>query len=294
VTDSGIHLFVVDRPTATAEPRVRVRSIAASRQALRDRVQELRTMMAERDLDVRSAARRLYDLVLAPARPDLKGKSHVVVVPDDALWDVPFQALVTTAGRYVVEEHAVSYAPSLTVLREMAARRHGHPAAEPRLLALGNPSLGTRAAGSWSSRDARLAPLPEAEREVRTLADLYGRDRSTVLVGGEAREEDFKAQAGRFGVLHLATHGILDSASPMHSRLVLAQGTDEEDGLLEAWEIMELDLRADVAVLSACQTGRGRPGRVVGRDARAVDAPRPVDTSGSASLSSNQLLPTWP
>jgi CHAT domain-containing protein/tetratricopeptide (TPR) repeat protein len=257
VTDSGLHLFVVDRPRADAAPRVRVRTVAVSRQALRDRVQALRTSMAERDLEIRPAARRLYDLVLAPARGELKDKSHLIVVPDDALWDVPFQALVTTAGRYLIEEHAVSYAPSLTVLREMAARRR-QASGEPRLLALGNPTLGARVADSAPSRDAPLAPLPEAEREVRKLADLYGRGRSTVLIGDAAREEDFKSQAGGFSVLHLATHGLLDSASPMHSRLVLAPGGDKEDGLLEAWELLNLDLRADLVVLSACETGRGR------------------------------------
>src|SRR5262249_22661760 len=63
-----------------------------------------------------------------------------------------------------------------------------------------------------------------------------------------------------YKVLHLAAHGFLDNRNPMYSNIVLSQmnGTGKEDGLLEAWEIMRLELKADLAVLSACMTARGR------------------------------------
>jgi CHAT domain-containing protein len=80
-------------------------------------------------------------------------------------------------------------------------------------------------------------------------------------VGADAREDVLKAEAGRHRILHLATHGILDDASPLNSYVLLSRGKGtEEDGLLEAREIMGLDLRADLAVLSACETARGRFG----------------------------------
>jgi CHAT domain-containing protein len=89
---------------------------------------------------------------------------------------------------------------------------------------------------------------------------LYGGARSKVYVGAEAREGRLKAEATQARVLHFATHGTLNNASPMYSHLVLAQGDTNEDGLLEAWELMQLDLKADLAVLSACETARGRFG----------------------------------
>jgi CHAT domain-containing protein len=60
-------------------------------------------------------------------------------------------------------------------------------------------------------------------------------------------------------VLHFATHGVMNNASPLYSHLVLAH-SEKEDGLLEAWELMQMDLQADLAVLSACETARGRYG----------------------------------
>ena len=122
---------------------------------------------------------------------------------------------------------------------------------------LGNETL-KRA--TLTLRDGKLEPLPEAEQEVKALGRLYGVSRSKVYVGAEAREDRVKSEASRARILHFATHGILNNASPMYSHLALAEGGAGEDGLLEAWELMQLDLQADLAVLSACETARGRVG----------------------------------
>jgi CHAT domain-containing protein len=100
--------------------------------------------------------------------------------------------------------------------------------------------------------------LPEAEREVKTLGEIYGARNSKVLTGAAAQEATVKAEAGNYRTLHFATHGTLDNDNPLYSRLLLASSTATEDGFLEAREIMKLNLHADLAVLSACQTARGR------------------------------------
>ncbi len=132
------------------------------------------------------------------------------------------------------------------------------------LLAVGNPALTqqTVARAEFTTRGAKLAPLPLAEKEAQALAGLYGAQQSKVYTGAAALEERFKAEAANYRVLHLATHGVLNDRSPMYSHLLLSQtnNDEKEDGLLEAWEIMNLDLKADLAVLSACETARGRVG----------------------------------
>lgn len=256
----GLSLFVVAREGG--EPRLTLHRLGDGAAVTRD-VRELRRRLAARDLEAATLSRRLYDQLLRPAASRLAGRQQLVVIPDGALWELPFQALSPRPGRYLVEDHGLSYAPSLTVLREMRRRRQGVPATGPRtLLAFGNPSLGEarRREGLALMGGETLAPLPEAEQQVKGLARIYGGRATRVYVGAEASEGRAKAEAPRAQVLHFATHGLLDGADPLYSQLVLAApGPGEsEDGLLEAREIMELDLSAELAVLSACETGRGR------------------------------------
>ena len=89
---------------------------------------------------------------------------------------------------------------------------------------------------------------------------MYGQQRAKVFVGSDAREEIAKREVSKYRIVQFAAHGILDDVNPMYSRLVLAQKADnrDEDGFLEAREIKELDLDADLVILSACDTARGK------------------------------------
>jgi CHAT domain-containing protein/Tfp pilus assembly protein PilF len=262
VTDDSTYLFVVTKARDQAAAETKVFTIPIKQTDLAKQIENFRRRLSERNLGVRVPAQKLYDLLLKPAQSLLSGKSSLVIVPDDRLWELPFQALLDEGDRYVIERSAVSYAPSLTVLREMRARsdKRRAEAAASTLLALGNPFIGqgTVERARLTLRDEKLSPLPEAEDEVRALGRLYGARRSKVYIGAEAREDRLKAEAGQARILHFATHGVLNNAAPLYSYLALAQGDKNEDGLLEAWELMQLDLKADLAVLSACETARGR------------------------------------
>jgi CHAT domain-containing protein/Tfp pilus assembly protein PilF len=256
VTEEATYLFVLTRDQGIA--KLRSYRLATGRRSLAPLARRLRERLAVRELSYAQDARRLHDLLLAPARPALRGRTHLVVVPDGPLWDVPFQALMDASGRYVIESAAVSYAPSLTVLREAL----GRPTSGSRrtLLAMGKADFGAKGARPALSLMSELAPLPEAERQVRLIGGLYGPDRSSTYLGLEAREDRFKAEAPRHAVLHLATHGVLEEGNPLYSHVVLSPGPagSPEDGLLEAWEMLDLKLDAELVVLSACETGRGR------------------------------------
>jgi CHAT domain-containing protein len=264
VTDEVTYLFVVTKAQGKSGVEAQIFTLPVKQAELAKLTERFRRRLAVRDLGFRASAHQLYDLLLKPAQALLRGKANLVIVPDDRLWDLPFQALLAEGNHYVIENSAVSYAPSLTALREMQARRNRRPpgAATSSLLAFGNPVIGqtTIERAALALRGGKLNPLPEAEEEVHALGRLYGATRSKVYIRAEAREDRVKAEAGQARILHFATHGTLNNASPMYSYLALAQGGKNEDGLLEAWELMRMDLHADLAALSACETARGRYG----------------------------------
>jgi CHAT domain-containing protein len=219
VTDDAAYLFAITRASSEAAASVQVHTLPIKREDLSGQIENFRRQLSGRDLGFRASARNLYQLLLKPAQAQLTGKTSVVIVPDDKLWELPFQALIDDGGRYLIEHSAVSYAPSLTALREMKSQREkrGSVAATSSLLALGNPSLGreTIERATLALRDSKLDPLPDAETEVKALGRLYGAARSRIYVGADAREDHAKAEAGQSRVLHFATHGVLNNASPM-------------------------------------------------------------------------------
>jgi CHAT domain-containing protein/tetratricopeptide (TPR) repeat protein len=264
VTDEKTYLFAITKAAGKKDVDLSVYTLRVDRDELTRLTEDFRQQLAGRNLGFRDVAAKLYDLLLKPAEPQLRGKTNLIIVPDDKLWDLPFQALLTNSNRFLIENAAIAYAPSLTALREMMKRQKDRrdDKASGTLLALGNPLLGkeTIQRATLALRDEKLDPLPEAEQEVKALSRLYGISRSKIYTGAGASEDRAKAEAGRAGILHFATHGILNNAAPMYSHLALAQGDVNEDGLLEAWELMRLDLKADLVVLSACETARGRFG----------------------------------
>lgn len=276
VTEDRTYLFVLtkeQRPrpqqgSSADIPTVSVYTIDVKQKDLAGRVERFRGRLTQKDNEFSDFARQLYDLLIGPARSYLKDQTSLIIVPDGVLWEVPFQALQSPGNRFLIQDYAISYAPSLTVLREMMNLKRKRQAAQAgsALIAFGNPDVAPKTAANLQAvypevlADERLLPLPQTEDMLKILSRIYGPDRSKVYVRTEAREDRAKKEAGDCRVLQFATHGILDNTNPMYSRLVMSQSGvgEHEDGMLEAWEIMRLDLKAEMAVLAACETARGR------------------------------------
>lgn len=251
-----LHIFVMTKSSLVAH------SVKINQKDLAELVQRFRQQLADRHQGFRKLSKELSTLLLSPAQKDLKNHANLVIIPDDILWELPFQALVTQENHYLVEQHALSYAPSLTVLLETSGLQKNSKKNKG-LLAFGNPALEEKTIDrvKFAYEGHELLSLPEAEREVKALGKLYGSE-SRIYIRADATEDRLKTEARNYGVLHLATHGILDDHNPMYSHIVLSQSANnsKEDGLLEAWEIIPMDLRANLAVLSSCETARGRIG----------------------------------
>lgn len=263
VADEKTTLFVITRSDEKNEvPDIRAIVIDVNIRSLTELVHTLREQLGNPHLLANKSAGHLYDLLVRPAERLTQGRSKLIIVPDRVLWELPFQALKHNSGSYFIENHSLLYAPSLAVLNEMYGRDEKPTSGvtgSGSLLALGNPDLAASVTNTAKAvrRNQGIQALPEAETEVKTIARLYGTT-SKVFVGPAAREALAKSEMPKCDVLHFATHGLLDDGNPMYSRIVLSRDeTDKEDGLLEAREIMALDLKARIAVLSACDTARG-------------------------------------
>lgn len=199
---------------------------------------------------------------LLPSDPN----ANVAFIPQGNLFLVPFAALQDENGTYLIEKHTILTAPSIQVfgLANAAANEPGSASLlDTNPLVVGNPVMPTVSAPTASGEfaDIQLSDLPGAEREAVAIGNFFQRP---ALIGDQATEARIKQLLPDASLIHLATHGLLEYGIPESSGVLDIPGAialtpgDGEDGLLTSAEILSLDLQADLAILSACDTGRGR------------------------------------
>jgi CHAT domain-containing protein len=188
--------------------------------------------------EIKQAAQELYQLLI-PA--DLMRDQQLCLVPDKSLHQLAFATLVSPAGRNLLEDYALFYAPSASVLvlaSENAKRKE--QVRDERLLSIGNPNFDRE-------ENPNLPQLEEAETEARTTAANYRK--SQALLGDEATKEEFLRSFTGVEVVHFAGHFVSNRQSPGNSKLLFAGGD------LRSYELAAYKLpRAKLVVLSACET----------------------------------------
>lgn len=217
---------------------------------------------------VDTLARTLYDQLVRPVAEHLDA-DRIVIVPDKALFYLPFAAL-NDGQAYLIERFSLAYTPSMGILKY--ARSKARPKTG-RVLALGNPDLGN------PSMD-----LPSAQVEAQKVAGRF--PGSMVYLGAQATETAARSAAARFDIIHFATHGEFSTADPLYSSLRLA-ADPKNDGRLEAAEIFSLRISPWLVTLSACRTGLGvvtSGGEVIGLNRAFIYAGAPAVVSSLWSI----------
>jgi len=202
----------------------------------------------------RNAAYFLYQKLILPVEPLLKGK-NLLIIPDGKLNLIAFDALTDkpNSGRngcnyanepYLIKKYPIGYASSATL--------YSYSLGDDRK---GNPSFLGIAPEFRVMRDS-LGWLPFGERSVKRLAWLtFGKS----LTGSSATKENFIRQCSRYDIIHIYTHGFEDTLNPANSRLVMAKSKGPTDAYrLHAWEVYNMQLNARMVVLASCYSGSGK------------------------------------
>jgi CHAT domain-containing protein len=229
-------IFLVTREKISMVP------LEASSEILFQKIKEFRTRAVEGiSLDrlvlrtYEKSLSELYAMLIQPVAQEISVKKHLIIVPHEMLHYLPFQALLSKNGKYLIESFTISYLPSGSVLKYARLNNKGN---RVELFAAANPTTG-------------LAPLPAAEEEVRELSTLF--DKRLILTGKEATKTSVKRQSPKYDLLHLSTHGEMIESDPLRSNLRFAPSAGD-DGRLTVNEIFDMEIKANLVTLSACET----------------------------------------
>lgn len=229
-------------------------TVAAPRREIDAQVQTIHRYAAGEgaEEDLRGALERLYSILMAQPLENLPSETELVVIPEGSIGGIPFAALRNPeTGRYLIQDHPVSLAPSATLRLYARQRDREIPRrSKPSALLIGDPAF-----------DAAFLPglrrLSGAAEEVRRVGEYYPESR--LLTESKATRAAFLRLAGGSEIVHFAGHAVANPATPSRSYLVLApEGADQ--GAMYAHELLALELpRTRLVVLSACGTAGGQP-----------------------------------
>ncbi len=255
VESAGSWLYAITRGS------VRVFSVPP-RDALEEKVAVFNGLFENRDGSEARPAAALYQDLLAAALRELPAAiTRLVIVPDGALYRLPFATLRPDPNAPpLATRYEISYAPSATLWLRWRKTIGTLPA--PGALALADPALqGTAETAAERAADPWLGGLhggrlPFARREAQAL--VQGLGGGSVRSGVEASESALKhTSLESFGSIVFAAHAVVDDDKPERSAVLLAPGDAHEDGLLQFREIAELELKGHLVILSACRSAVG-------------------------------------
>lgn len=210
------------------------------------------------------SAHGLYKVLLHPILSVLpQSVDRLQLIPAAEISTIPFDLLIDEPEKhpeagflgfnYLLRRYAISYGHTATSLFKDKQRRKSKLEMLSFAPSYSQSQLDSIQVTRGVGDD--LQPLFWNKKEVEQLATFVS---GTPLFGEEATEGQFKSLKDDYAIMHLAMHAFADEQDPMKSGLIFARDAgEEEDGTLYAYELYNMSLQADLAVLSACNTGTG-------------------------------------
>ncbi|MBD1889607.1 CHAT domain-containing protein [Coleofasciculus sp. FACHB-SPT9] len=261
---SELFIWVVQPTGKVAFRRVDLKPLRQQNNSFEELLANSRILYGPNIHKGESARAQLHQVLIEPIADFLPkdANSHVIFIPQGGLFLLPFPALKAPNGKYLIEQHTILTAPAIEVLdltQQQQQRVEGlyrTSLDSKNVLVVGNPTMPTMPTTKAGQTPQPLAPLPGAEREALTIAKLLN---TQAIVGDKATKVEIVQQMPQARVIHLATHGLLDDIQELGIPGAIALAPSKNDnGFLTAGEIFDLKLNAELVVLSACHTGRGK------------------------------------
>jgi CHAT domain-containing protein/tetratricopeptide (TPR) repeat protein len=223
----------------------------------KERSEQIKSKYASQYVD---QAYKLYQNLIEPLG---KLPRRLIIIPAGAMCDMPFEPLLTKkvtypenykSHPYLVQDHLISYCYSATLLKEMMNKKH----LPTDYTYVGfAPSFGESAVSVIRGKRFALSPLAFNKPEVENINALLGE--GTIFADEAATENQFKAIASDYKIIHFATHGMANSNDPDYSLLAFTEVEDDkENEFLYVSDLYNLELNAEMVVLSACETALGK------------------------------------
>jgi CHAT domain-containing protein/tetratricopeptide (TPR) repeat protein len=273
VYDSSVYVIVITK-TSTHLQRLPI-----DKKELRSQIKNFRKSLSNYNFILNNQnkalslytrmAYSLHQVLIAPIKAHLTNIKHLVIVPDNDLGHIPFEALLSTLTEqkepnyktlnYLLTDYRISYSYSASLSLENKHYQRGQN--NGKILGFAatyNPkdSILTERSPSNIKLRQTLQGLPAAIKEVKSLQNQF--KNNDFFFGEKATEANFKQHAANYSILHLAMHGIVNHHHPLLSSLAFTEDHSKvENNFLEAHEISNLQLNNDLVILSACKTGYG-------------------------------------
>jgi CHAT domain-containing protein/tetratricopeptide (TPR) repeat protein len=267
MTDSSLYILIINRKY---EQLISIKIDSSFFQ----KISKFRKILSQPDFSINSSEEFLlyqklgYDLYLYLIEPISKFliSDRLIISPDNVLSYFPFETLLSKSSNrtdilyrklpYVMNSFQISYSYSATLMAETAKKTNY----------LINRTMAF--APSFASTVNIDSLMINRQLNNGTFSDLpYAREEATYVskvckgksfLNESATEANYKNEAGKFDIIHLATHTLINDRDPMYSKMIFSTGSDTiEDGFLNTYEIYGIPLKAKMVVLSSCNTGTG-------------------------------------
>lgn len=243
ITNSSVYAFLIDKDS------IELIDLVINSNELEDIVLSFINSLKEIKPDYDKNAKRLYYVLIQPF--NLENKRNLTIIPDQFLAYLPFEILMNPSDEFLLKDHVINYGYSLKLIKLQKALKGNF---NNRLAAF-SPDYDMDFAKKSTDEDVLVLvrsghyKLAGAIEETKLISSIFNGD---IYTGNDATKLNFQKNSSDYDIFHLAMHAIVNEEDPEKSSLIF---NNNERLYLE--ELYEMKIPANLAVLSACNTGFG-------------------------------------